>query len=103
MRTTAAENRAFARWIAAKLNQAETPFTLLLPEGGISALDAPGRPFHDPVADEALFGELERAITPSAGRKLVRCPEHINDVTFARRLATVFLDMARAKAVGPAQ
>jgi uncharacterized protein (UPF0261 family) len=72
MRTTPAENRAFARWIATKLNRAEAPFTLLLPEGGISALDAPGRPFHDPVADEALFGELEQAITPMTGRKLVR-------------------------------
>ena len=61
MRTTADENRQFARWIAAKLNRAEAPFTLLIPEGGVSALDAPGQPFYDPEADAALFDELESA------------------------------------------
>ena len=42
MRTTADENRRCARWIAAKLNRARSPFSLLIPEKGVSALDAPG-------------------------------------------------------------
>ena len=62
MRTTPEENRGFARWIAAKLNRSEAPLTLLIPEKGVSALDAPGQAFHDPEADEALFGEIERSM-----------------------------------------
>ena len=33
----------------------EGPVRFLLPEGGVSALDAPGHAFHDPEADAALF------------------------------------------------
>ena len=32
----------------------------LLADGGVSMLDAPGKPFHDPAADAALFDALER-------------------------------------------
>ena len=38
------------RWIGERLNQMEAPVRFLLPEGGVSALDAPGQPFHDPAA-----------------------------------------------------
>ena len=37
----------------------------LIPEGGVSALDAPGKPFHDPAADAALF---ERARGAASAR-----------------------------------
>ena len=63
MRTTPEENREFARWIAGKLNRSTAPVIVLIPEKGVSALDAPGQPFHDPEADEALFQR--------AGAKLV--------------------------------
>jgi uncharacterized protein (UPF0261 family) len=69
---------------------------VLLPEGGISALDAPGQPFHDPEADEALFRALERGIRPTALRRVQRTPYHINDPGFARAV----LD-ALAEALGP--
>ena len=59
MRTTAEENRQFARWMAAKINRSTAPFMLLIPEKGVSLLDAPGQPFYDPEADRALFEELE--------------------------------------------
>ena len=62
MRTTPDENRRCARWIAAKLNRATAPFRVLIPEKGVSALDAPGQPFFDPEADAALFDELESAV-----------------------------------------
>ena len=91
MRTTADENRRFARWIAAKLNRAEAPFTLLIPEKGVSALDAPGQPFHDPDADAALFDELESAIEPGPGRTILHLPLHVNDPTFARALVESYL------------
>lgn len=91
MRTTAEENRLFARWIAAKLNRAEAPFTILIPEGGVSVLDAPGQPFFDPKADAALFDELESTIEPRAGRSIRRLPMNINDPAFARALVESYL------------
>ena len=48
MRTTAEENERMGRWIGERLNRMEAPVRFLLPEGGVSALDAPGQPFHDP-------------------------------------------------------
>src|SRR5690606_22143541 len=59
MRTTADENRQFARWIADKLNRSSSPVTVVIPEKGVSALDAPGQPFYDPQADAALIEMLE--------------------------------------------
>ena len=54
MRTTVAENRQFGTFIGSKLNDCEGPVRFLLPEGGVSLLDASGQPFFDPEADEAL-------------------------------------------------
>jgi uncharacterized protein (UPF0261 family) len=91
MRTTPDENRRCARWIAAKLNHAEAPFRLLIPERGVSALDAPGQPFFDPEADAALFDELEKAVARAPGRSIVRLPCHINDLAFAQAVVESFL------------
>jgi uncharacterized protein (UPF0261 family) len=96
MRTTADENRRCAQWIAEKLNRASSPFRILIPENGISALDAPGQPFHDPEADQALFDELERAVRPAPGREIRRVPFHINDAQFARALVDEFLSLTSA-------
>jgi uncharacterized protein (UPF0261 family) len=93
MRTTPAENRQFAEWIARKVNRTDAPLTLLIPEGGVSALDAPGQPFHDPEADRALFEGLEELITLSRERRIVRLPHHINDPAFAQALVAAFLEI----------
>src|SRR5262249_8395270 len=93
MRTTPDENRACARWIAAKLNDAIAPFEVIIPEKGISAIDAPGQPFFDPEADAALFEELESAIHWNNDRRLVRFPLHINEPAFARALVESFLGL----------
>jgi uncharacterized protein (UPF0261 family) len=42
MRTTLDENARMGRWISEKLNACEGPVRFLIPEGGVSALDAPG-------------------------------------------------------------
>ena len=60
MRTTPEENEQMGRWIGERLNQMSAPVRFFLPEGGVSALDAPGQPFHDPQADAALFTRLNR-------------------------------------------
>jgi uncharacterized protein (UPF0261 family) len=104
MRTTAAENREFARWIARKLNESSAPLVLLAPEGGLSQLDAPGQAFHDPVADGALFDELEASLKQTPSRRLVRLPYHINDPLFAAALVETFLELTgRASGDHPSQ
>ncbi len=90
MRTTPDENRQIARWIAAKLNRSTAPLTLLIPELGVSVLDAPGQPFHDPVADAALFEELERSIEQTEQRQIRRLPLHINNPKFPAALVEAF-------------
>jgi uncharacterized protein (UPF0261 family) len=90
MRTTAEENARMGRWIGERLNLMEGPVRFLLPERGVSALDAPGQPFHDPAADAALFQALEQTVRQTPTRQLIRCPHHINDPAFAAALVREF-------------
>ena len=66
------------------------PVRFLLPEGGVSALDAPGQPFHDPDADAALFRALEQTVRQTGNRQLIRVPQHINDPAFAAAIVSAF-------------
>ncbi len=93
MRTTPDENRSFARWIAMKLNRSEAPLVVLIPERGVSALDAEGQPFFDPAADRVLFDELEAAIDSTGSRQVRRLPYHINDPEFARAIVAAYLEL----------
>lgn len=93
MRTSASECRDIGRWIANKLNACEGPVRFLIPEKGVSALDAPGKPFHDPDADAALFDALEKNLRQTAQRKLIRLPMHINDPAFADALVANFREI----------
>jgi uncharacterized protein (UPF0261 family)/ABC-type branched-subunit amino acid transport system ATPase component len=83
MRTTPEENERIGRWIGEKLNRMDGPVRFFLPEGGVSALDAPGQPFWDPEADAALFTALERSVRQNSNRQLVRVKRHINEPEFA--------------------
>jgi len=93
MRTTPEECAAMGRWIAGRLNLMEGPVRFLLPEGGVSALDAPGKPFFDPKAREALFSALESHTRQTTTRRLQRTPHHINDAGFAAALIAAFQDL----------
>ncbi|GJP38971.1 hypothetical protein CLOM_g23372 [Closterium sp. NIES-68] len=93
MRTTADESRRIARFIAGKMNQSQASVTLLIPEGGLSALDAPGMPFWDPEADAALFEELEKEVQHTESRTVVRLPHHINDPEFAAAVVSTLLPL----------
>jgi uncharacterized protein (UPF0261 family) len=94
MRTNVDENRRIGRFIAEKLNRWRSPVSLLIPERGLSGLDAPGKPFFDPEADAALFDELEAVVEQTDGRTIRRLPLHINDPEFARRLVDEYLGLA---------
>jgi uncharacterized protein (UPF0261 family) len=94
MRTTPEENRRMGEWIGAKLNACEGPVRFLIPEKGVSLIDAPDMPFHDPDADAALFDALEHTVRGTATRKLIRLPHHINDPAFAEALVTNWREIA---------
>jgi uncharacterized protein (UPF0261 family) len=94
MRTTVEENRRFAAWIADKLNRSTSKLTLVIPEGGVSLLDVPGQPFHDPEADAALFDGLSNRLHITRDRKLIRLPYHVNAPEFADALLEQFHSIA---------
>ena len=86
MRTTADECRAIGEFLVAKLNAMQGPVRLLIPEGGLSAIDRPGQPFHDPQADQVLIDTLVRGLAAGAQRRVLRLPHHINDEAFAQAI-----------------
>jgi len=87
MRTTAEENARMGRWIGERLNQMDGPVRFFLPEGGVSALDAPGQPFWDPDIDAALFRALEQTVRVTGSRQLIRIKRNINEPEFAAVVA----------------
>jgi len=94
MRTTAEDNRTMGRWIGEKLNRLTGPVRFLLPEKGVSMIDAPGMPFYDPEADEALFSALEDTFVQTEAKKLLRLPYHVNDREFAQALVDNFREIS---------
>ena len=96
MRTTVDDNRAIGTFIAAKLNAMAGPVRFLIPQGGVSAIDKPGQPFHDPEADRVLFTTLEQHFRAGPQRKLLRLPHHINDDAFADALVAAWHEVQQA-------
>jgi uncharacterized protein (UPF0261 family)/ABC-type branched-subunit amino acid transport system ATPase component len=97
MRTTREENRAAGEWIGGRLNLMEGPALFLLPEGGVSALDRPGGPFHDPEADDALFEAIEKTVRPTSRRRVQRVRANINDAAFVDAVVEAFDLIAPAR------
>jgi len=93
MRTTVEENTQMGRWIGERLNRMEGQVRFFLPEGGVSALDAPGQPFDAPAARAALFAALETTVRQSAARQLIRVPHNINDPAFAAAVIAAFRNL----------
>ena len=93
MRTTPEENRKMGEWIGHKLNQCNGPVRFLLPEKGVSMIDAPDMPFYDPDADEAFFSSLEATLEQTRNRKVIRLPYHINDPEFVAALVDNFREI----------
>jgi uncharacterized protein (UPF0261 family)/ABC-type branched-subunit amino acid transport system ATPase component len=95
MRTTAEECRAIGEFLVAKINAMRGPVRFLIPEGGVSAIDRPGQPFHDPEADRVLFDTIERGFRSGVDRQLRRVPHHLNDEAFARALVAAWGEVSR--------
>ena len=94
MRTEVDECRLIGEFIAKKLNAMTGPVRFLIPEGGVSAIDMPGQPFHHPEANTMLFNTLAQHFRPGPQRQLIRLPLHINDEAFADALVAAWRDIA---------
>jgi len=92
MRTTPDENRRFGEFIAAKLNTMTGPSRFLLPEGGVSLIDAPGRAFYDPEADAVLLDTIEAGVT-APNVEVRRVPANVNDAEFADAVLVAFSEV----------
>jgi uncharacterized protein (UPF0261 family) len=92
MRTTAEECSELGRIIAEKVNRYEAPAAILIPKKAISVISAAGQPFHDPVADDALF----TAIRDNAKVPVEELDEEINSPVFARACAEKLLHLMAA-------
>jgi uncharacterized protein (UPF0261 family) len=90
MRTTPDECGRIGRFIVEKLNRMEGPVRFLIPEGGLSLIDAAGQPFWDPAADRALFDAIASGFRAGSRRTLVRLPYNINDQAFCDALVAAF-------------
>ncbi len=96
MRTTPDENQRFGEFIASKLNAMTGPSVFLLPEGGVSLIDAPGQPFYDPAADDVLFGAIEGGVTAS-NVAIRRIPSNINDPEFVAATLAAFSEVMEVR------
>ena len=85
MRTSATEAAELGRMIGAKLARGRGRRCIVLPLRGLSSLSAPGGPFHDPEADQALFNALRKALPETV--EVVELDADINDPVVAAALA----------------
>ena len=90
MRTTPQENAAIGKWIVERINQMHGPVRFLLPLKGVSAIDAEGKPFHDSIANAALFDAIQKNWQSAPNRKLIEIDAHINDAVFADAVVAAF-------------
>ena len=93
MRTTAEECAELGRIVAEKTNAYQAGAAIMIPTQAISVISAPGKPFHDPAADQDLFTAL---------KKHARVPVHefpleINDPAFAQACARKLIELMQAR------
>ena len=97
MRTTPQDNEEIGTWIANKLNQCQGPVRFLLPQGGVSLIDAPSMPFYDAHSDQALFDAIERTLVQTDNRRLIKTPYNINDPEFSQALVENFHELMKSR------
>jgi uncharacterized protein (UPF0261 family) len=91
MRTTPEECAELGRRIARKLSAATGPTALFVPLKGVSMIATEGGPFHDPGADEALFGALRAELGDNV--ELHELDLDVNDSAFAEAMANRLHEM----------
>jgi uncharacterized protein (UPF0261 family) len=93
MRTTPEENVEIAKFIADKLNQAKGKVCVILPLGGLSSIDRPGKVFYDPEANTALFSTLKQIL--GSGIEVIEDDHHLDDPEFAKRVGETMIQLMR--------
>ena len=78
MRTTPEECAQLGRQLGEKLAAAKGPTVLLVPRGGVSAIDREGEAFFDPEADRRLIDAVLAAVAGSPVT-VIEHPGNIND------------------------
>lgn len=91
MRTTPEENEKLGRILAEKANRSKGETAIFLPMQGISELDAPGKEFWWPEANQALFNTIKKYTKPNIPIYELDC--NINDVTFAEAVTSKLMEM----------
>jgi uncharacterized protein (UPF0261 family) len=100
MRTTPEECSDLGRILAEKANLSAGPVAVLLPTKAISIISAPGQPFHDPAADQALFAAIKSNLRKDID--LQEIPATVNDPEFSRiavETLLAFLQVETTKSV----
>jgi uncharacterized protein (UPF0261 family) len=95
MRTTPEECAELGLRIATRLNGATGPVAVFIPRKGISAIAVEGGPFHDPVADAALFDSLLANLNHTI--EVHDLDRDINDPEFATAMANRLAELMEAK------
>lgn len=89
MRTTVDENAELGKIMGQKLSRAKGPTTVIIPERGISAIDAQDQPFDSPDARRAWIQNLKANVAENV--TVIEMDNNINDDAFAERLAVTLL------------
>lgn len=93
MRTNPEENKTIGRILAEKANQSTGPVAFFLPLKGVSMLDAPGKEFWWPEANQALFDAIKANLKSEIPVYELDC--NINDEEFADALASKMLEFLK--------
>lgn len=91
MRTTPEENAEMGRIFAEKLNQSKGPVAVLVPMGGFSEVDFPGKLFWWPEADQAFVDGLKSKLRSDI--PVILMDKDVNDPEFSGKVAQTLLDM----------
>ncbi|MFD3002369.1 Tm-1-like ATP-binding domain-containing protein [Pontibacter toksunensis] len=90
MRTNEEENRLLGERLAQKLNSSAAA-AILLPNKGISQIDAAGGVFHRPDIDQILFDAIKEHAVKEV--PVVEVDAHINDKKFAEAAVGMLLNL----------
>ncbi|MBF8281504.1 MAG: UPF0261 family protein [Anaerolineales bacterium] len=93
MRTTPEENAELGRILAEKASKSSGPVAFFLPLKGVSMLDAPGKEFWWPEADQALFDAIQKYRRPDI--PVHELDHNINDEPFADAVAEKLLEFLK--------
>lgn len=91
MRTTPEENAQLGKIFAEKLNKTQGPVEFFIPLRGFSEIDAPGKDFWWPEANEAFINSLKENLRPDI--KVIEMDFNVNDPEFSGAVANSLLKM----------